>query len=69
MSVHTYQYISYTYNKQYTDVSKIDENRCKLTLFWGIQVFFNSLKFTVIMNLPQNTAYASDSEYVILTCL
>ena len=49
------------------DVSKIDENRCKQTLanlpFLGLQVV------SVIMNLPQNTAYARGSKYVIFTCL
>ena len=46
-------------------VSKIDENRCKQTLaslpcFWT----YRQSQFTVIMNLPQNTAYAHGSEYI-----
>ena len=41
-----------------TDVSKIETNTGEFTL-----------QFTVIMNLPQNAAYAHGSEYVIFTCL
>ena len=52
------------------DVTKIDENRCKKTLaglpcFWG----YRKSQFTVIRNLPQNTANACTSDYVIFTCL
>ena len=53
------------------NVSKIDKNRCKQTLaslscFLGIQVA-SAAQYTDIMNLPQNTAYARGSGYVIFT--
>ena len=63
--VHRFDLFTVVYH---TDVSKIDENRCKQTPAslpccgtnrWS--------QFTVIMNLPQNTAYACGSEYVIFT--
>ena len=56
--------------KKKLDVSKINENRCKQTLasipgFWAYRKF----QVTVLVNLPQNTAYARGSECVIFTCL
>ena len=50
------------------DVSKIDENCYKQTLA-SLPCFgaYRKSQFTVIMSLPQNTAYAHCSKYIIFT--
>ena len=55
---------------QHIVVLKIDENRCKQTLA-SLPCFgaYRSSQFTVIINLPQNTAYARGCKYLTFTRL